>query len=128
MERVEFITHRGKQVLFINLAGCTPAEVMETCERVVDVVSSQPRGSVLLVADFTGAQLDREAVTLLKEGATRDKPFVRHAAWVGTSGIPETLMKSIVNFSTRKLTPFETVDQALDWIVTADDHAIASGQ
>lgn len=118
MERVQFITHNGKQVLFVDARGCNPAEVVELTANTQDVVTAQPHGSVLLVADFTGVHLDKEAVTRLKETATRHVPYIRRAAWVGTGSIPETWMRSIETFSTRHLEPFETLDAALDWIVS----------
>lgn len=118
MDRVQFITHHGTKVLFVDVRGCAPDEVMEISEQTQEVVTAQPRGSVLLVADFTGVHLDKESVTRIKETATRHVPYVRRAAWVGTGSIPETWMRSIETFSTRKLEPFDTLDAALDWVVS----------
>jgi hypothetical protein len=45
-------------------------------------VTTQPRGSVLILSDFTGASFDEEAIRAMKESAVFDKPYIKKSAWV----------------------------------------------
>lgn len=118
MERVGFIVHKGKRVLFADCRNAGPEEMKEIAEQVVETVTAQPRGSVLIVADYTGTKINKETAQRLKEAAAQDMPYVKRAAWVGTEeAIPPALFRGIETFSTRKLMPFKTRDEALDWIV-----------
>ena len=59
-ERIHFISHQKKQVLLVDLSNCSSAEVEKIARAVPDYVSTQPRGSVLVLSDFTGASLDQD--------------------------------------------------------------------
>ena len=52
-DRIRFITHKGKQILLVDLTHCSAAEVLKIARIVPTHVMSEPRGSVLLPADFT---------------------------------------------------------------------------
>jgi hypothetical protein len=116
MERIEFVEHKGKQVLVIDFTGCTSQEVMMIATAVKEVIRRQPKGSVLALADYTGAQINKDAATRIKEVTTFDAPYVKRAAWVGTESLPEVLYKAISTFSTREFIPFKTRAEALDWL------------
>jgi hypothetical protein len=116
-DRVGFIDHKGKQVLVVDLTNCTPDEVTAAADQVVRIVTAQPDNSVLLMADFAGAQISRDAATRLKEATTYDRPYVRRAAWVHTGSLPKVFYEGIKTFSQREFPTFETRDEALDFLV-----------
>lgn len=117
MERIEFITHKGKKVLLLDFTDCTPQEVTMLATAVKSVVGRQEKKSVLILADFTGAQFSKDAITRIKEVATFDAPYVLRAAWVGAESMPGTQFKAIQTFSTREFVQFKTREEALDWLV-----------
>jgi hypothetical protein len=116
-DRIRFITHQGKQILLVDISHCSPAELLKIPRVVPHVVMPEPRGSVLLLADFTGAEFDREAITSLKESAVFDRPHLKKSAWVGTENLPRVFYEHIKNFSQRDLPTFKTREEALDWLV-----------
>jgi hypothetical protein len=116
-DRIRSVTHKGKQILLVDLSHCTAAEVEKICILVPSYVTSQPRGSVLIVGDFTGAQFSREAITRIKESAVFDRPFIKRSAWVGTESLPKVFFENIKSFSQRELPTFKTREEALDWLV-----------
>ncbi len=121
MDRIEFVTHKGKQVLFLDFTNCTAEEVKSVTDNVERVVSTQPKNSVLLVADFSGAQFNRDAVTRLKVVTTHDRPFIKRAAWVQPANLPGVLFDSIKRFSQREFPTFLTREEALDFVVQESD-------
>jgi hypothetical protein len=116
-DRIRFIEHQGKQILLVDISHCTPREVEKMSLLVPSYVTSEPRGSVLLLADFTGAQFDRVAIDRLKEGAVFDRPHLKRSAWVGIESLPKVFYQHIKNFSRRELPAFKTREEAMDWLV-----------
>ena len=115
-DRIGFITHQGKQILLVDLSNCSTAEVERIVRAVPGVVTTRPRGSVLILSDFTGASFDEEAVRAMKESAVFDKPYVKRSAWVGTENFPELFSESVRNFSRREFPAFKTREEALAWL------------
>jgi hypothetical protein len=120
-DRIRFVEHKGKQILLADLSHCTPAEVAKLSLLVPSYVTSEPRGSVLLLADFTGAEFDRVAIDRLKESAVFDRPYLKRSAWVGVERLPKVFYEHIKNFSQRDLPAFNTREEAMDWLVSGQE-------
>lgn len=125
-ERIHFINHRGQQVLLVDVTNCTTAEMIELGRLVPSYVSSEPRESVLLLADFTGSKFDKTAVETLKQATVFDRPHIKRSAWVGVEGMPKVFYENLKAFSQRDLPTFKTREEALDWLVSEEN--MASGQ
>ena len=115
-ERIRFIDHQGKRVLFVDFSNCTANEVEEIARAVPDDVTVNPRGSVLVLTDFTGAVFDRDAVRAVKETAVFDKPFVKKSALIGTEDLPASFYDELKSYSRRDLLIFKTREEALNWL------------
>jgi hypothetical protein len=80
-------------------------------------VTIQPRGSVLILSDFTGASFDQEAMRVMKETALFDKAYVKKSAWTGALSFPKVLFEELIDFSRRDFSVFKTREAALAWLV-----------
>src|SRR2546423_8959683 len=107
-DRIRFVTHRGKTVLLVDVSQCSPPEVQKIAKLVPAFVTQQPKESVLLLGDFTGATFDRAAITVLKESTVFDRPHVKRAAWIGTENLPEVFYEHIKTFSQREIPKFDS--------------------
>jgi hypothetical protein len=125
-ERIRFVDYRGQQILLVDVTNCTTAEMIEIGRLVPSYVSAEPRGSVLLLADFTGSKFDKSAVETLKQATVFDRPHIKRSAWVGIEGMPKVFYDNLKAFSQRDLPTFKTREEALDWLVA--EEKIASGQ
>ena len=114
--RLRFIAHHGKQILLVDLSNCTATEVEKIIRSVPELVTTQPRGSVLILSDFTGASFDHEALRTMKEAAVFDKPFVKKSAWVGAESLPQVFSQEMKSFARREFPVFNTRDEALSWL------------
>ena len=117
MDRVRFITHEGKQILFIDVTNCAVEEVIELLTEVQCIVTAQPPKSVLTLSDLTGARFSRSAVTRMKEVAVFDRPYVKRAAFVGAQSLPKVFYEALKTFSQREFRKFKTREEAMDWLV-----------
>jgi hypothetical protein len=124
---IRIVEHKGKKILLADLSHCTPREVEKIALLVPSYVTSEPRGSVLLLADFTGAEFDRIAIERMKEGAVFDRPHLKRSAWVGIESLPKVFYEHIKNFSQRDLPAFKTREEAMDWLVSDEEMQSTEG-
>jgi len=101
----------------VDVSRCKPKEILLLLEQVRLAVARHAPKSLLTLADFTGAEIDRNVVTRMKEVLTLDRPYVKRSAWVGSESLPHIFQEHIKNFSQRDFTAFRTREEALDWLV-----------
>jgi len=116
-ERIRLIDHHGKQVLLVDLSNCSAAEVEEIARAVPEFVTTRPRGSVLILSDFTGASFDEETVRAMKESAVFDKPYIKKSAWVGAESFPDAFRENLKRCSRREFPTFKNRQEALNSLV-----------
>jgi hypothetical protein len=116
-ERIRFITHKGKQILLTDFSNCSAIEVEKIARAVPEYVTVRPRGSVLLLTDFTGASFGVEAMRAIKESAVFDKPYVKKSAWIGAESLPKEFEQTLKDFSRRQFPIFKSREEALTWLI-----------
>jgi len=115
--RLRFLKHKGQAIFLIDFSHCQGKDMMLLLDQVrVDVARHEP-GTVLTLADFTGAKVDKEVATKIKEVLTLDRPSVKKSAWVGTDSLPHVYYENFKTFSRRDFPTFETREKAMDWLV-----------
>ncbi len=80
MERVRFINHDGKDILFLNFSYCKAEEVVKTIHRAKQIISSRPENSLLTLTDVTDARFNDEVGQSMKEFTAHNKPYVKARA------------------------------------------------
>jgi hypothetical protein len=116
-DRISFITHRGKAIMLIDFSHCEPKESLLLLEEIQHTVARHEKGSLLTLADLTGAHVDKTVATRMKEVLVRDRPFVKRSALVGAESVPKIYYENIKAFSQRDFPPFQTREEAMDWLV-----------
>jgi hypothetical protein len=125
MDRVRFITHRGKRVLLIDSSYCTPEQGIRNANEALLLVTAEPLKSVLTLIDITGATISRESVTRTKEVTLLNRPYIKRSALVGDESLPKVFYEAIKRFSQREFPRFKTREEALDWLI-AEERLAAS--
>jgi len=116
-ERLRFVKHKGQAIFLIDFSHCTTKEMLLLLDQVRADVARHAPGSVLTLADFSGAQVDKVVATKIKEVLTLDRPYVKKSAWVGTESLPHVFYENFKSFSQREFPTFETREEAMDWLV-----------
>ncbi|MGA9528457.1 MAG: hypothetical protein WBS24_10095 [Terriglobales bacterium] len=116
-DRIHFIEHNGKRILLLDFSHATAAQMQLLLEHVRVTVAKQGRESLLILADFAGAEVDHTVAMKIKEVLTLDRPFVKKSAWVGAEHIPHAFMENFHSFSQREIVTYKTRDEALEWLV-----------
>ena len=115
-ERLRFIEYKGREIFLFDLTNCNPEEMLLLLEQIKAAVEQHERGSLLILADFTGTQIDKKVATRAKEVLVLDRPYVKKSAWVGTERLPQVFYQNFKTFSQRELPTFKTREEALDWL------------
>ena len=116
-ERLRFIKHKGHAIYLIDFTHCAAKELLLLLDLIRADIARHAPGSVLTLADFTGAQFDKNVATRMKEVLTLDRPYVKRSAWVGTESLPQVFVEHFKNFSQRDFPAFKTREEAMDWLV-----------
>jgi hypothetical protein len=115
-ERMRFIKHRDQPVLEVDVTNCTPQEVLTLVNEVQQQAARAPHNSLLILADFTGAQINKQVATRMKEALVLDRPYVKRSAWLGTESLPKVFYENFKNFSQRDFPTFKSREAALEWL------------
>ena len=116
-ERLRFIKHKGQAIFVVDFSHCGSREILLLIEQVRAIVVRHVHGSMLVLADFTGAEVDKKVATRLKEVLTLDRPYVKKSAWVGAESVPHVFQDNIKSFTQRDYPTFKTREEAMDWLV-----------
>ena len=117
-ERLRFIEHKGQPIYLIDFSHCVAKEMLLLLDLVRADVAQHAPASVLTLADFTGAEVDRTVATRIKEVLVLDRPYVKRGAWVGTETLPHIFYEHFKTFSRRDIPIFPTREEAMEWLVT----------
>ena len=116
MERIRFIQHKGAEILYIDFSGCQAAEIFPLVSQAKAIIALRPPQSLLTLTNVTNTQQNEAANQQMKSYTAHNKPYVKAAAVVGVEGLKKIVLDTIVLMSKRQIHPFETIEQAKDWL------------
>jgi hypothetical protein len=117
--RCRFIEHRGKQILFHDLANITnPADGLPVIAQSKAIMVKQPLASVLTLTHVANSRFNKELVEGLTDLAKHNKPYVKAGAVVGLSGLQRVIYVTITQLSGRRLPTFDTLEAARNWLAS----------
>ena len=114
---MRFLLHKRQPILLVEYTHCTPQQVIDVADQVQAEIAKHPPDSLLTLADYTGAQVDKAAATRIQEALVFDRPHVKRSAWVGTENLPKVFYEKFKNFSQRDFPKFATREEAMEWLV-----------
>ena len=112
MERIRFISHGSDRILELDFSNLIPEELEGIVEEAKKVIHAEPEGSVLTMTKVDGARFNNATVSLLKNFAKENEPFVRRAAIVGLEGLQKFVLDAVSKFSRREFYVCDTVEEA----------------
>jgi hypothetical protein len=116
-DRLHFVKHKGHAILVLNFTHCNAKQVLLLLDMIRATVARHEPGSLLILADFAGAEINKEVARRAQEVLVLDRPYVKRSAWVGTESLPNVFYEHFKSFSQRELPTFKTREDAMDWLV-----------
>jgi hypothetical protein len=115
----QFITYKGKRMLFVNAAGLPEAECLVAFEELKQALIKEGKG-VLVLVDMSNTTMTQKITNKAKEATAattamgiKDKPN----AVVGLTG----LQKAVAQLFGRGLHFSNSIEEAREWLVQEDD-------
>lgn len=116
-DRLKFVEHKGQTIFLIDFSHCSSKEMLALIDQIRVVVARHQPGSMLTLADFNHAEVDKKVATRMKEVLTLDRPYVKRSAWVHAEAVPHVFYENIKSFSQRDIPTFKTREEAMEWLV-----------
>lgn len=117
MERCKVITHRGKDIVFMDFTKLsTLSEIEAVITEGIRLIRTQPEGSVFTITDITDMYFNTEISEAFKSFTHGNKPYVKAGAVIGVTGLKRIMYNGIMKFSGRDLSVFDDVPSAKDWL------------
>ncbi len=118
-ERVSFVNHKDQRVLLIDLSEANVTEISTVIEQSRLVIGQAQPQSLLTLTDVTNIVIRDVTTRQIVQFVIDNKPFVRAAAVVGVSGLARSILATTNLMTGRNIKPFDTREQALDWLVSS---------
>jgi len=114
----KWIEHNGKKILyqdFSNLFFNTKA-IKEELEQVEALVLAEPKGSVLVISNFSNTEISSELMPILNEASKATKSHVKKTAVLGLTGFKRTLGDLLSRITGQPLMYFDDDVKAKEWL------------
>ncbi|MDH4162859.1 MAG: hypothetical protein OEW15_09265 [Nitrospirota bacterium] len=118
MSRINFIEHKGKKLLHLDLANAKAPDVIKLVKDATPVIAAQPEKSIRTLTDVTDLTFNVEATEALKHFTKHNKPYVIAGAVVGVTGLKQIIYNAVLKFSGRNIVAFDSLDEAKNWLST----------
>lgn len=112
--------HKGVDVVVIDLAHTTPEEAIPLLTKAGELIETFPAHSVRAFTDATGATYSKESFQALKAFTIHNTPHIKASAVIGADGLRVFAMKAVAAVAQRRIKPFVTREEALDWLVAVE--------
>ena len=126
MDRVVWQKHKNKEILVGDYSNIASQEEYTKIIKQATVSSikeikrkyENPNHAVLMLVDIRDSVIGTETLSVFKENAKKIKPFIKKVAVLGIHGVRKILLESVVWFSGLEARPFDSPDEAKDWLVS----------
>jgi hypothetical protein len=117
MERIRWITHKGKKILYADYKGLkTDEELIANLHLEAKFMKESPT-KVLSLADYTGIEGNKRVMAELKKlGKEILKEKTEKSAVLGVTGLKAVLLIAYNTITRDKVVPFNTEQEALDYL------------
>ncbi|MBN2098483.1 MAG: hypothetical protein JW753_02685 [Dehalococcoidia bacterium] len=118
-EHIQWVTHKGKRMLFVNCARLGESEILACFEEMKHELLKERSGPIVLIdisdIDMTTALIGKakELTAVTKDAGIKDGPN----AIVGLTG----LQKAVAQLFGRGVHFADSLEEAKDWLVKEDD-------
>lgn len=114
---LSYITHKGKRIMFIDYKQCKSTNEMLNVLEQVRQEYEKSVGPFLTLNDFTGTYGSSEFMNAAQKHKELFDSKTIKTAVLGITGIKKILLNGYNAFVKKKQVPFDTKEEALDYLV-----------
>lgn len=98
VDRVKFIDYKGRKILYLDFSDAMSEEVLDTIEKIEEVITAQPEHSILLLSNAKNARFNLRVIEVLKDLTKKTRNYVKKGAVVGIEGLQAIIYDALVKF------------------------------
>jgi hypothetical protein len=114
---IEVIEHKGKKILYVDYSPCkTKEETIALLEKAAEEFKKSTC-QLLTLDNYEKQFASQEFMTRAKELSSVFSPKRKKGAAIGVKGLKKMLLQAYNLFAKDKIIPFDTKEEALDYLV-----------
>jgi hypothetical protein len=114
---VKYIQYKGKTILYVDYSNTTGDQAITTLHAEEKEVRSWKEPGLVL-NDFRNSKATSEFMAEAKKlGKELFSKMEKKTAAIGITGIQSILLKAYNTFASDKIVPFETEEEAKEWLI-----------
>jgi hypothetical protein len=118
MESVRLIRHKDRDILVIDYSGCKGDRLIEMFERAKILVLAEQRSFPVLNIFDNKTFISSEFMRHVEKNVPELDSFIARQAIVGISLVQEWILKGMNLWYKRQVHAFNSIDEALDYLVS----------
>ena len=116
-DRIRWIEHKDKQILFADYSNLQGDECKNAVKEFKDFIVNLGKNELLIFVDARNSDLDDVGFEAGRNSTKMIKPYFNKVAIIGIDKGRETLITLVNVFSDIGIKPFDTMEEAIDWLV-----------
>ncbi|MBI5554948.1 MAG: hypothetical protein HY920_03725 [Elusimicrobia bacterium] len=116
MERINYLDHKGKTIIYVDFSKCSPTETQLIIGEIKKIVAHQAPGSVLTLINIEDMLFDKNTKQIMQNLAAHNRLFAKAEAVTGATGILRVIYDGIMTNEKNKVKLFDTKEAAKDWL------------
>jgi hypothetical protein len=117
MPSLKWIQHKGKRILYTDIASQNTEELLDIVERTKKEFANEPLNSVLCLCNVEGGKINTEINQGVKGLVKFIDPYSKSIAVIGLEGLQKILFNSVLMFTkSKKLSTKNSREEALDYL------------
>lgn len=123
-ERIKWISHKGKEILFLDYSSLKSDKVIELLLEIEKFYDSEiiqkEKKNILILSDITDARIFGESLAESKRVIKKFRQYSKKSAMVGLSAAKTILLSGINLFAgeNKASKQFSSIEQAKDYLVS----------
>ncbi|MCP4678486.1 MAG: hypothetical protein GY854_23850 [Deltaproteobacteria bacterium] len=117
MNWVNWINHKGKEILVLNYSKLADGEHLSQVDRVESSVQSTTQKEILKLTVITDTHINEAFMTRIEQLNHKYDSLVEKEAVVGITGLKKVLLKARGVVSSKEIKAFDDTEAAKDWLV-----------
>jgi hypothetical protein len=116
MPGFSLITHKGKEILYVDYTGMKKEEILQTMDDATAFALEENR-PLLRLSNMTGIFAVKEVLEKAQQSGKVTNHLTIKRAAVGITGAKKVLLNAYNRVSGNSTRVFNTVEEAKDWLV-----------
>lgn len=116
---VSWIEYKNKKIIYSDYSNQSGEQILNTLKEVeAFYLKLDKQKKYLSLSTFEGSHVSQDFMKVSKEiGKETFEPRILKGALIGITGVKKVLLKAYNLFSNSDLTPFDTEEQAKEWLI-----------